>query len=94
MGAVPSRDAFFDAGFAALSYLGYGHLELAEVCERVGVTTDSFSHYVADWTRSSIDPRVCAVHGQACAPFPQQTMTEPLPRGVGRPDTGVETRKH
>lgn len=50
MGAVSSRDAFFDAGFAALSDLGYGGLKLAEVCRRLGVTTGSFYHYFSNWS--------------------------------------------
>ena len=32
-----------------LSDLGYGGLKLAEVCNRLGVTTGSFYHYFAGW---------------------------------------------
>ncbi|MEO6792233.1 MAG: TetR/AcrR family transcriptional regulator [Mycobacterium sp.] len=49
MGAVLSRQAYFDAGLDALSELGYGGLKLAEVCNRLGVTTGSFYHYFASW---------------------------------------------
>ncbi|PRC55495.1 TetR family transcriptional regulator, partial [Mycobacterium sp. ITM-2017-0098] len=39
MGAVESRESFFDAGLSVLSDRGYGGLKLAEVCQRLGVTT-------------------------------------------------------
>ncbi|MFB1293880.1 TetR/AcrR family transcriptional regulator [Mycobacterium sp. pW049] len=50
MGVVSSRDAFFEAGLDALSELGYGGLKLAEVCQRLGVTTGSFYHYFSNWS--------------------------------------------
>lgn len=50
MGAVESREAFFDAGLEVLSDLGYGGLKLAEVCHRLGVTTGSFYHYFTNWS--------------------------------------------
>lgn len=50
MGAVESREAFFDAGLDVLSDLGYGGLKLAEVCQRLGVTTGSFYHYFSNWS--------------------------------------------
>lgn len=50
MGAVSSREAFFDAGLDALSESGYGGLKLAEVCQRLGVTTGSFYHYFSNWS--------------------------------------------
>ncbi|BBY74383.1 transcriptional regulator [Mycolicibacterium parafortuitum] len=49
MGAVSSREAFFDAGLEVLSDQGYGGLKLAEVCQRLGVTTGSFYHYFTNW---------------------------------------------
>ncbi|KWX69219.1 TetR/AcrR family transcriptional regulator [Mycobacterium sp. NAZ190054] len=49
MGAVASREAFFEAGLDVLSDLGYGGLKLAEVCDRLGVTTGSFYHYFSNW---------------------------------------------
>ncbi|OBG37039.1 TetR/AcrR family transcriptional regulator [Mycolicibacter heraklionensis] len=49
MGAVLSRQAYFETGFEVLSDLGYGGLKLAEVCNRLGVTTGSFYHYFTSW---------------------------------------------
>ncbi|NDJ91497.1 TetR/AcrR family transcriptional regulator [Mycolicibacter kumamotonensis] len=49
MGAVLSRQAYFETGLDVLSELGYGGLKLAEVCNRLGVTTGSFYHYFASW---------------------------------------------
>jgi AcrR family transcriptional regulator len=45
-----SRDAYFEAGFAVLSDVGYGGLKLAEVCGRLGVTSGSFYHYFSNWS--------------------------------------------
>ena len=50
MGAVASRESFFDTGFDVLSDLGYGGLKLAEVCQRLGVTSGSFYHYFPSWS--------------------------------------------
>ncbi|PRC47904.1 TetR family transcriptional regulator [Mycobacterium sp. ITM-2017-0098] len=50
MGAVESRESFFDAGLSVLSDRGYGGLKLAEVCQRLGVTTGSFYHYFSNWS--------------------------------------------
>lgn len=50
MGGVSSRGSFFDVGLAILSDLGYGGLKLAEVCQRLGVTTGSFYHYFGSWS--------------------------------------------
>ncbi|AFM14918.1 transcriptional regulator [Mycolicibacterium chubuense NBB4] len=50
MGAVDSRESFFDIGLDVLSDLGYGGLKLAEVCQRLGVTTGSFYHYFPNWS--------------------------------------------
>ncbi|KLO27266.1 TetR family transcriptional regulator [Mycolicibacter heraklionensis] len=49
MGAVLSRQAYFETGLEVLSELGYGGLKLAEVCNRLGVTTGSFYHYFTSW---------------------------------------------
>ncbi|RRR45721.1 TetR/AcrR family transcriptional regulator [Mycolicibacter terrae] len=49
MGAVLSRQAYFETGLDVLSELGYGGLKLAEVCNRLGVTTGSFYHYFTSW---------------------------------------------
>jgi AcrR family transcriptional regulator len=50
MGAVVTREAYFEIGLAVLSDQGYGGLKLAEVCHRLGVTTGSFYHYFANWS--------------------------------------------
>src|ERR1700742_4247960 len=50
MGAVASRESYFDTGLDVLSDLGYGGLKLAEVCQRLGVTSGSFYHYFSNWS--------------------------------------------
>jgi AcrR family transcriptional regulator len=49
MAGVVSREDYFETGLNVLSDLGYGGLKLAEVCNRLGVTTGSFYHYFAGW---------------------------------------------
>jgi AcrR family transcriptional regulator len=49
MASVVSRESYFETGLDVLSDLGYGGLKLAEVCNRLGVTTGSFYHYFASW---------------------------------------------
>ena len=49
MAGVESRESYFEAGLEVLSDLGYGGLKLAEVCNRLGVTTGSFYHYFSAW---------------------------------------------
>ncbi|MDH6195726.1 AcrR family transcriptional regulator [Mycobacterium frederiksbergense] len=49
MGGIVSRESYFDTGLDVLSDLGYGGLKLAEVCNRLGVTTGSFYHYFPNW---------------------------------------------
>jgi AcrR family transcriptional regulator len=44
-----SRESYFETGLDVLSDLGYGGLKLAEVCNRLGVTTGSFYHYFPNW---------------------------------------------
>lgn len=44
-----SRVAYLDTGLEVLADLGYGGLKLAEVCNRLGVTTGSFYHYFDNW---------------------------------------------
>src|SRR3954452_8844353 len=44
-----SRESYFETGLDVLSDLGYGGLKLAEVCNRLGVTTGSFYHYFLNW---------------------------------------------
>lgn len=50
MASVVSRESYFDTGMDVLSDLGYGGLKLAEVCNRLGVTTGSFYHYFPNWS--------------------------------------------
>ena len=50
MASVVTRESYFDTGIDVLSDLGYGGLKLAEVCNRLGVTTGSFYHYFASWS--------------------------------------------
>jgi AcrR family transcriptional regulator len=49
MASVVSRESYFETGLDVLSDLGYGGLKLAEVCNRLGVTTGSFYHYFDSW---------------------------------------------
>jgi AcrR family transcriptional regulator len=50
MATVVTREAYFETGLDVLSDLGYGGLKLAEVCNRLGVTTGSFYHYFENWS--------------------------------------------
>jgi AcrR family transcriptional regulator len=50
MGAVVTREGYFETGLAVLADQGYGGLKLATVCHRLGVTTGSFYHYFANWS--------------------------------------------
>ncbi|MUL82834.1 MULTISPECIES: TetR/AcrR family transcriptional regulator [unclassified Mycolicibacterium] len=49
MVGVVSRESYFETGLEVLSDRGYGGLKLAEVCNRLGVTTGSFYHYFPNW---------------------------------------------
>lgn len=49
MASGVSRESYFETGLDVLSDLGYGGLKLAEVCNRLGVTTGSFYHYFSGW---------------------------------------------
>ena len=55
MASVISRESYFETGLDVLSDLGYGGLKLAEVCNRLGVTTGSFYHYFANWSEFTRD---------------------------------------
>jgi AcrR family transcriptional regulator len=50
MASAVTRESYFCAGLDVLSDLGYGGLKLAEVCNRLGVTTGSFYHYFPSWS--------------------------------------------
>lgn len=49
MPTVSTRESYFETGLEVLTDLGYGGLKLAEVCNRLGVTTGSFYHYFLSW---------------------------------------------
>ena len=49
MATVAARGVYFETGLQILADLGFGGLKLAEVCNRLGVTTGSFYHYFANW---------------------------------------------
>ena len=49
MSTVAVRDSYFETGLEILADLGFGGLKLAEVCNRLGVTTGSFYHYFPNW---------------------------------------------
>ena len=49
MATVATREAYFETGLEVLADSGFGGLKLAEVCNRLGVTTGSFYHYFASW---------------------------------------------
>jgi AcrR family transcriptional regulator len=55
MASVISRESYLETGLDVLSDLGYGGLKLAEVCNRLGVTTGSFYHYFANWSAYTKD---------------------------------------
>lgn len=50
MATDSSREAYFEVGLELLAELGYGGLKLAEVCQRLGVTTGSFYHHFTNWS--------------------------------------------
>lgn len=50
MPIVSTRESYFEIGLEVLTDLGYGGLKLAEVCNRLGVTTGSFYHYFPSWS--------------------------------------------
>ena len=49
MTVVVRREAYLETGLEVLADLGYGGLKLAQVCDRLGVTTGSFYHHFANW---------------------------------------------
>lgn len=49
MPTYAARESFFETGLEILADLGFGGLKLAEVCNRLGVTTGSFYHYFTSW---------------------------------------------
>lgn len=49
MPIVSTKESYFEIGLEVLTDLGFGGLKLAEVCNRLGVTTGSFYHYFPSW---------------------------------------------
>lgn len=79
MASVASREAYFETGLDVLSDLGYGGLKLAEVCNRLGVTTGSFYHYFSNWSAFT---RELVEHWQQASTtrLVEWVRTEPHPR--------------
>ncbi|GFG71620.1 TetR/AcrR family transcriptional regulator [Mycolicibacter senuensis] len=93
MGAVLSRQAYFETGLEVLSELGYGGLKLAEVCNRLGVTTGSFYHYFTSWpvyTRDLVqhwldDRTVQHVEFARALPDPRERLDSLIQIGLALP---------
>ena len=103
MASVVSRESYFEAGLDVLSDLGYGGLKLAEVCNRLGVTTGSFYHYFPagrptpeSWSRTGCRPARSGRRGGPgrAGPAPPHRHAHPggltLPHGAEARDPGVE----
>ena len=84
MAAALSRQAYFDTGFEILSELGYGGLKLAEVCNRLGVTTGSFYHYFTSWPVYTRD-LVQHVEFVRAIPDPRQRLDSLIQIGLALP---------
>jgi AcrR family transcriptional regulator len=93
MASVVSREAYFETGLDVLSDLGYGGLKLAEVCNRLGVTTGSFYHYFASWpayTRELVGHwmqgrTVQVVEAVRAEPDPRRRIDNLIQVGLGLP---------
>jgi AcrR family transcriptional regulator len=91
MASVVSREAYFETGLDVLSDLGYGGLKLAEVCNRLGVTTGSFYHYFTNWPTYSKDLVAYWVHDRTVMVI-QAVRGETDPRR--RIDTLIQVALH
>jgi AcrR family transcriptional regulator len=93
MASVVSREAYFETGLDVLSDLGYGGLKLAEVCNRLGVTTGSFYHYFPSWpayTRELVGHwmqarTVQVVEAVRAEPDPRRRVDTLIQVGLGLP---------
>jgi AcrR family transcriptional regulator len=93
MASVVSREAYFETGLDVLSDLGYGGLKLAEVCNRLGVTTGSFYHYFPSWptfTRELVGHwmqgrTVQVVEAVRAEPDPRRRIDTLIQVGLGLP---------
>ena len=79
MGGAISTESYFETGLDVLSDLGYGGLKLAEVCQRLGVTTGSFYHYFTSWSAYTRDLVAYWVE-QRTTRVLEVTAAEPDPR--------------
>lgn len=79
MGAVSSRESFFETALAVLADLGFGGLKLAVVCQRLGVTTGSFYHYFSSWSAFTRELVAHWQHGMTVAVV-EAAGSEPDPR--------------
>ncbi|KKW63652.1 TetR/AcrR family transcriptional regulator [Mycolicibacterium elephantis] len=93
MASVVSREDYFDTGLDVLSDLGYGGLKLAEVCNRLGVTTGSFYHYFPNWaeyTKELVahwrqDRTVRVIDAVRAEPDPRRRIDMLVQIGLGLP---------
>jgi AcrR family transcriptional regulator len=93
MASVASREAYFETGLEVLSDRGYGGLKLAEVCNRLGVTTGSFYHYFPNWssyTRELVEHwmearTVQVVEAVRSEPDPRRRIDTLIQVGLGLP---------
>jgi AcrR family transcriptional regulator len=75
MVAGVSRESYFETGLDVLSDLGYGGLKLAEVCNRLGVTTGSFYHYTRDLVAYWVEQRtVKSIEVMGTEPDPRRRI--------------------
>ena len=76
MATVANREAYFETGLEVLADVGYGGLKLAEVCNRLGVTTGSFLPLLLQL--AGLHPRP----GVLLGPGPHGSPDQRHPRGV------------
>ena len=93
MATAVTRDGYFETGIGVLADLGYGGLKLAEVCNRLGVTTGSFYHYFSNWaeyTHELVEHWLTGLTRErvtklAAETDPQQRMDLMIDMGLGLP---------
>jgi AcrR family transcriptional regulator len=93
MASAVTRESYFDAGLELLADLGYGGLKLAEVCNRLGVTTGSFYHYFSSWsayTRALVEHwmqarTVSALDAIRAEPDPRRRIDALIQEGLALP---------
>jgi AcrR family transcriptional regulator len=93
MASAVTRESYFEAGLEVLADLGYGGLKLAEVCNRLGVTTGSFYHYFSSWsayTRALVEHwmqarTVSALEAIRAEPDPRRRIDALIQEGLALP---------